>query len=480
MNPKRVKTVVGLELGNRQLAAVELRRSGARQMEVRHVVHGALSLDPLSAAPELAAREISSLVREAGIRGSHCVVCLPLGKVLVNQVAIPEAIGEPDVGDFLTLEAERVFPFPPEDLVVTTSRYTDENGTRWATMAAMSASHLDSLVKTLRQAGLRPESITVGSAMLADLGGGAVESAIRATEDGGVELLVGVKGGVAALRQLHHPADSSNGGMASVDMESLVRELRITLGRLPQPMRDGIRRMRVFGPPEARHSLIEGLEHEVSSGVKLESVAVDSKARIAPSENGSAPVGATLAGERWLLGTKPAFEFLPPRVSPFQQILRRFSARGTAGKLAAIGGVLVAIFLVAYGWQLWTLHSLNQQFAVIEPDVRELEQIQEKIRTFRPWFDDSVQSLGILSALTQSFPAEGDVWTTSVEITDNLSTVECQGYTRSDEDYNAMIETLINTPGVENVESQRSGGQNGEPVSFQFSYSWKAEEANGR
>ena len=44
--------------------------------------------------------------------------------------------------------------------------------------------------------------------------------------------------------------------------------------------------------------------------------------------------------------------------------------------------------------------------------------MQQQIRKFRPWFDDSFRNLTILRKITEAFPEEGDVTAKTLEIRD--------------------------------------------------------------
>jgi hypothetical protein len=80
----------------------------------------------------------------------------------------------------------------------------------------------------------------------------------------------------------------------------------------------------------------------------------------------------------------------------------------------------------AFGVQQWQLSRLGSEWATLEPQVKELEDLQQQIRKYRPWFDESFAGLTILRKITEAFPAEGIVTAKSVEIHE-LNTVTCSG-----------------------------------------------------
>jgi hypothetical protein len=151
-----------------------------------------------------------------------------------------------------------------------------------------------------------------------------------------------------------------------------------------------------------------------------------------------------------------------------QRLTSRFSSRkllwvgATAGAAALlIGGAIVI--------QQWQLARLRSQWAGMEPKVHELEDMQQQIRRFRPWFDDSFQSLTILRRLTESFPVEGVVTAKTLEIRD-LSTVTCSGIARDNEAFLKMLNQLRTTKEVGEVKVDSVRGKT--PLQFTLNFQW--------
>jgi hypothetical protein len=92
-----------------------------RRCKCRRQFSVTLTLDPLTAAPELVGREIRNHLDAAEIRERRCVVALPLKWALAAQAKIPP-LPEADVASFLQLEAERSFACDIATLITATSR----------------------------------------------------------------------------------------------------------------------------------------------------------------------------------------------------------------------------------------------------------------------------------------------------------------------------------------------------------------------
>jgi len=131
---------------------------------------------------------------------------------------------------------------------------------------------------------------------------------------------------------------------------------------------------------------------------------------------------------------------------------------------------------LAFVVQYSRLSKLEKEWAVIEPQVRKVEALQENVRTFRPWFDDSVQSLRIATMLASAFPEEGSVWVKTFGIKD-LSKVTFSGNARANRDLLKMLDTLRKTGGIEDVQVLQVRG--GSPVQFSVSFRWNGGGSHG-
>src|SRR5436190_24293700 len=104
---RALSSVLGLSLEGSRLEGAVLRRTNG-SLQVQQTFSASLSLDPLTADPELVGREIKNHLDAAEVRERHCVVSLPLKRVLTTHVDIP-TMQEERIPEFLRIEAERGF-----------------------------------------------------------------------------------------------------------------------------------------------------------------------------------------------------------------------------------------------------------------------------------------------------------------------------------------------------------------------------------
>ena len=89
MKKQRLTSVLGLALDGSRLEGAVLRRVNG-SLEVGKTFSVSLSLDPLTAEPELVGREIRNHLDAAVIRERFCVFGLPLKWALATQVEVPQ------------------------------------------------------------------------------------------------------------------------------------------------------------------------------------------------------------------------------------------------------------------------------------------------------------------------------------------------------------------------------------------------------
>ncbi len=447
---QRASSVLGLSLDGNRLEGVVLRRTNG-SLVLQKTISASLSLDPLTNDPELVGREIQNQLEKAGIRERRCAVCVPLNWVLTLQTKLPD-LPEADVSGFLQIEAERGFPYGPDALLICASRFRSPAGEQYATQMAVQRDHVSRLMTALKAARLKPVTFSLGLA-----------------------LQVACGGGVAALRMLEGALEAE-GGKMRLQADVVAREIRITLGQLPGELRGATGRVKVFGQGDLAQELAEELRPRLEPmGLTVKLVASYSAADFGvelPADAAVSPAFSLAA--RHLVGRGLGLEFLPPKVKPWRQFTARYSSRKLvwAGATAASIAVLIAaLFLI----QQWQLSSLRSKWAVMAPTVGELDNLQQQIRKFRPWFDDSLRTLSILRRVTEAFPADGVVSAKTVEIRD-LATVTCSGTARDSQALLKTLDQLRATKEVTDVKVDQIRGKS--PLQFTFNFHWSEQGSN--
>lgn len=460
--------LLGLTLDGSRLEGVVLRRTNG-SLEIKQTFAASLSLDPLTAEIELAGREIRRQLEAAGVRERRCVVGLPLNWVLTLGVQMPD-LPEADQQSFLQIEAERGFPYGPESLMLASSRFRLADGPQFATLLAVPREHIQRLEAVLAAAQLRPVSFSLGIAALqrpeADPARGVI-ALVPAENHLALQITCG--GGVVVLRTLEG-AFELEGAERRFQADVVLRELRITLGQLPPGVREALQTIRVFGRSETAGEIAEELAARSGAlGLRVEQV----KKWAADEFGVRLPEGAEVSpalgvAARFLAEGRACFEFLPPRISPWQQ----FKARYSSPKLVAAGaaaGAVAGLVLLAFLGQQAMLWYWEGQWKQIKARVAELETMQANIRKYRPWFDDSFRSLSILKRLTEAFPEDGTVSAKTVEIREPAK-VTCSGLARDNATLLRMLDKLRAAREVTQVQVEQIRGS--APLQFTVNFQW--------
>lgn len=463
---KRLSSLLGLTLDGSKLEGVVLRRTNG-SLQLLQSFSATLTLDPLTAAPELVAREIRNQLDSAGVRERNCIVGVPLKWALTGQTELPQ-LSEADAASLLQMEAERSFPCDVATLRMADSRCALPAGKQYVTLAGISNSQLATLEQVLTAAKLKPVGISLGLSALQPPGGENSNGVLAlAVGESHVGLQITAGGGIAALRALEG-AIENEGARRSLNAGLVSRETRVTLGQLPAELRLTVKRIRIFGPRELAQPLADEMELRFGPmGLRVEVVSA-----YAPGEFGvQLPLDASLSAAfslaaRRLMDQTAPFEFLLPKPT----LLQQFATKYSSGKLKTVGAIaagVLAIFVALFLFQEIQLILLRSQWSKMSAKVTELDGLQDNIRQFRPWFDDSFISLSIMRQLTLAFPEDGVVTAKTVEIHDD-NEVTCSGTAQTQA---ALLKTLGQLRGMAGVTQLKVEQIRGKaPMQFTFDF----------
>jgi len=465
---KRLTSLLGLALDGSRLDGVVLHRANdaLQQLQTFSVT---LSLDPLTAAPELVGQEIRNHLDAAGVRERYCVLAVPLKWALTAHTEMPQ-LPEADVASFLQLEAERGFPSDPATLRLDNTRCPLPDGKQYVLMAGIPGNHLAVLEQVLLAAKLKPLSFSPGLSALqfpaAKSSNGVLALAIGESQVG---LQITCGGGVASLRALEGAVEN-DAGQRSLQVDLVARETRITLGQLPAGLRETVKHIRIFGPRD----LAQQLADEMTLRFEPLGFTIEVIKAYAPNEFGvplpsDAAVSPAFSVAAWrLMEQPPVFEFLPPKPTILQQIATKYSS----GRLRTVGAVAAGILLLVallFGYQQFQLIWYGSQWKGMSAKVADLQKIQGQIQKFRPWFDESFDNVSAIWQLTKKFPESGEVTAKTLDIRDG-NLVTCSG---TASDYAAYLRTfnqLRAADGVTGLKTVQLRGKS--PMQFGFEFHW--------
>ena len=453
---QRPLTVLALALDGSRLDGVVLRRTNG-SVQLLQSFSATLTLDPMTADPELVGREIRNHLDAAEVRERNCLVCLPLKWAMTTHIEIPQ-LPEADVPGFLQLEAERGFHSDTETLFFATSRYSLA-GKQNATLVGVPRNHVVVIENVLRAAKLKPLSFSIGITALqrpgAENSDGVMALVIGETNVG---LQITCTGGVAALRTLEGTIEDE-AGRRVLHADVVTREARITFGQLPGELREKVRTVRIFGPRDLAQQLADELE------LRLEQLAlkVEVVKSYLPGEFGvQIPADALVSpafsfAATYLAGSDVALEFLPPKIPAWQQFASKYGS-GKARQGVFVGAALAVILIGLFLYQQIQLSLWKSRWNAMSAQVKELDAISDNIRKYQPWYDRNFRGLQIMKQITTAFPEDGTVTAKTLEIRD-LNTVVCNGVARSMQYLLSTEEKLQGTSGIAAVKLSQVRGR---------------------
>ena len=462
---KKHTSILGLTLDGGKLEGVVLKRVNGSLQRLQ-VFSVPLTLDPLTAAPELVGREIRNQLDAAGMREKNCVVGLPLRWVLTAQTELPP-LPDADAASLLQLEAEKNFHTDVTQLQIADSRSALAGGKKFVLLAGMPNTHIGSLEQVLAAAKLKPVSFALGISALQTLDKPALTLVVGESHVG---LQVTAGGGVVALRALAGAVENE-GGRRTLHANVVSREARVTLGQLPPELRGVLKSIRIFGPRDLAQQLADEME------LKFEpmGLAVEIISAYAPTEFGvtlppetSLSVAFSLAANV-LVERKPVFDFLPPKPNALAQLAQKYTSGkfGTVGAVAAGVVIIIALMFLVQQIQLWRVRT---QWAHMAAKVADLQDIQNQIRFYRPWYDDSFRTLAILRQVTLAFPEDGTVTAKTIEIRDGGSTVSCVGNARDNAALLSVLSKLRSAGAVSALKVDQIRGKSPMQFTCNFKY----------
>ena len=163
-----------------------------------------------------------------------------------------------------------------------------------------------------------------------------------------------------------------------------------------------------------------------------------------------------------------AFDFLPPKISQWQQMMSRHGT-GKLRKVGLVAASVVGLVVVAFLVQQIILWRYQSRWADMKTQVTDLEATQAQIKQYRPWFDESARSLSILRQLTLSFPEDGVVTAKTIEIRE-ANVVTCTGTAKDMKSLLAVQKKLFASGNVADLKLNRIQGKS--PMQFTFDFRW--------
>ncbi len=430
-----------------------VRKGGERDASTPSLDVGVGSED-VSRSPEKAGQTLLAALIDAGVKERRCVISIPVGWALTTSADLPR-VGTDDLRSYLELQAEREFSIPASDLRLGYYTYSLPDSRQRVLLAAVQAKRLQAVEKMMESCGRKIVSISLALDQCLALNKPMLHFLANGNH---VDVVVTAGGGVAALRSLPVAGASDEPGF---DSHNFCREIRITLGRLPEEVRKQVTEARFSGPPASARALCAGTR----GPLEMLGLIVPEPGTLDKEQSAGAAEGSALL---YLSGQPAPFEFVIREPNRFQAVFERFDSKRRRWIIAGAVGLFLLPLLIL----LIRSHyesSLQAEWDGMKGNVAEVDGLQQKIRLFRPWFESAPQSLRVIESLIAAFPERGDVWAKSIQIGDGYK-VSCSGFARNQVAWLGFLDHLRARPDVTGLEVQQLRGDTN--LQFSITYKW--------
>ncbi|HEX4083817.1 MAG TPA: PilN domain-containing protein [Chthoniobacteraceae bacterium] len=450
----RTRSALAVTIESGRLA-VSLMRGNDQKTEIAQSLSIPVGEEEVLRNPGKAGKELAAALGATGLRERHCVVCVPAGWALSASTELPQ-VDLDDLRGYLELRAEREFSMPAGELRLGFCPYTLPDGRKRATLAALPARKVEAVEQMLQAANREAVSVSLA------LDNVLAETAPKIhflTNGNHVDLVVTAGGGVAGLRSLPTSLSSEE---AAFDAAGFCRDVRITLGRLPEAVRQQVRGADFRGP--AAWKLCTAARGGLS---RIGIATPECEPALVAGEIGA----ATVATRTYLRRQPVAFELVVPETTRWQSMMKQFdSAKRRRLVFAAVVIVLFPLLMLFIRSRIES--HLQDEWDSMESTADDLGDIQKKIQHFQPWFDPVPVGVRELENIATAFPKEGDVWAKSIQVAEDHK-VTCTGYARSHPALLALMDHMRASPEIKGLQVEQIRGEN--PIQFTLTYQWEEQ-----
>ncbi len=466
--------ILGLDIEEHSILAAELRTDG-RHCEVRGVAEFVFPENASFDKPAELGQLLRGFLSSNHFSAKNTVIGIPVKWLIMRQESIPPA-GADSLASILRIKAEREFSLDYNDLVVDyigQGRAAEKSS---LLLVATLRQKIEQLVETSHAAGLTVLSIT--SSFL------AVASAFRQTgfENGYAlyirpnytEFLVQQNKSFTLLR--HIPVAVGARQDAKADVSELGRQLQRLISLLPDSSSEtDTKKLFIWNAADISPEALQVFEQSVSLRAEIVNGAANLtvKKSIRSGESGidrfTAAISlASAAGKPKLLG----IDFLNSHISPEKKAAD--GRRILRVVLVGLAVVLCSLFIIL-GWygQKAEVAELRTRLEGMKQDITEAEEVIDKVSFSRGWYSARPKFLNCLKQLTLAFPAQTDIWVTSLAIREDMQ-ANVTGKSLDEKNVLQLLDALKASVSFSDVEMlyMRNIGRATKEISFAISFTF--------
>lgn len=374
--------------------------------EIRHVgkfsVAQALSWDD----PEGMGHALQRFLRKERMTARATIVGVPARWVVAKSVQIPPTRQE-NVASLLQIQTEQAFSLNHHDLVFDYSASISDSQPNDVLLTAMQRHRLDQIKRLARGAGLHLVSITPSVAAMGALSGSSHACGIYAQNEH-CEMVLASNGVIHQIKHLATPLNNN-----------------------PEAMAQDIQRLLLLAGGQTRELVVwsDGPDHGDAVTHLRQAPGLDldiKEGRDVLTRSGRLRVGQTSTEYDCALGLILAYDQTETQLIDFlnsRLVVEESQHKPRVAMWSAAVVLAVAVFAAGmlHGWYQ-DVRDIKAYEQTLEENARLYEavsKIRSDLSQTGPWYTKRPQFLDGLHELVRAFPEAGDIWVSSLRLTEN-------------------------------------------------------------
>ena len=453
--------MLGIALGKRSAVVVEVRSAGDG-VKVERAGEFAFPEGVAWDDPARLGKALGRFLAQEKFSARRAVLGFPASWVVTRELRMPPAAPEA-VASMARMQVERIYSTEAEGLAFDcVDGARNESGCA-VLLAATTRENLDRAVAMAHAARLSVHAVTADSLALGAFAksSDAVEEILVLSRGDEAEITLRSKGSFIAVRNA-----------AGDVIGEIERACAEASGRAGAGTRVGI-------------TVWDGESLPAETQSRLKSAGYD--LRLAPGLQGAEGVeprflAATALAMCGLAGRRAPLDFAHSRLAAPK--VSRFGRR-TWWAAAVIGAVAVGLGALVLSWQRerMEVEEIADRLATMKGDIDAAQKVVDRVAVARAWYDDRPKVLDCMTDLTKSFPTEGTVWVTNVNLKPPTPGVAgmrgaLSGKARDEKAVLDTVDRMRKSKALSDVKLvfMREVGRASREVSFALSFDWKAAE----
>ena len=401
------KNILVLTFNEDSVAAAQA-SLGANGYEIKHTATFSAVQTASWEDPEGFGHALHQFLRKERMTARATLVGIPARWVIAKSVKIPPARRE-NVASLLQIQTEQAFSLSHHDLVFDYSARISDSQPNEVLLAAMQRNRLDQIKVLAKAAGLHLVSITPSVAAMGALFRGSSLTCGVYAQNEHCEMVLASNGVIHQIKHMATPLNNKNPETMAQDVQRLLLLAGGQTGELV-----------VWSDGPDPSDAVTHLRQTLGSGLDIK------EGRDALTQSGRLRVGQTSPEYDCALSLILANDQTETPLIDFlnSQLAVKESKQKPRVIIWSVAAALAAVVLAAgmlYGW-----YQDAQDIKAYQQDLDQNARlygvasgIRNNLSQTGPWYTKRPQLLDGLNELVSAFPEGGDIWVSSLRLTDN-------------------------------------------------------------